>query len=456
VPRFRLTFLGVLLASACAGEAVPPSTQPAAQASVVSVAVVLPSVSPGSAIAAEPVPVAAPILPESEAVVSFGLGLDYWCALTVSHAVACWNGNDRPATAGYVADLPPVDVLHVGEAFACARAMADQGLYCWGVNYSGQLGTGAADPPDNEPYHPAARHVLDAHGQPLVARDFLVGSSHACALLGGGDVVCWGSSVLGESGVRPSHDGKGRWIPVLHPTTVFHGAVKLFGGDATSCAVSAKDELSCWGDQDGGYSGSSATFTPRHITVPGPVVAMSFGSGHSCLLTDGPGVYCRGWNPGGQLGSAGRWQHPLDGKGAHDSDFRAPFTRVPEFTKKYASVSASRSETCAVTAPANLECIGTPEWTGARATVVDIPGPTASTATARPSSTSPPAPLAPMAPVTPANRLLQPQFEDAVTVAAAMGRRCVLDHAGVVHCQGGAPYSHVDEPTPTALRMPAR
>jgi hypothetical protein len=391
--------LGVLL-SVCCTAARPPTSGPADPTEPRPV-VGLP---PPSVTTAPAAPDASAAPASVVKVVAVGLALSYGCALVDTHKVFCWGrgGSDGEAAPAYVEGLPEVEGIGVGQLFGCARAVADGSLYCWGINHAAQLGMGTQDAPEQQTYHPAAQ-VLDAKGAPLVVRDFLVGGSHACGLTPASEVLCWGSSIMGEAGGHPGHDAKGNWLSVVHPKIVMRDGVRLFGGDMTSCAVNTKEELFCWGDQDGGYSAYGASVTPRRISAPGPVRRMTFGSGHSCLITDAPGVFCRGWNPGGQLGSAGTPQAPMDGKGARHSDFRAAFTRVPELAKKYVSLAASRNETCGVTETADLECLGTPDWPGAQ---------TMTSATH------------------------QPMFENAAIVVADMGERCVLDREAVLRCVG--------------------
>jgi len=284
------------------------------------------------------------------------------CALLETHRVFCWGplGADNAASQ-YVDGLPPVDTMHVGDGFGCARAIADQRVYCWGLDYTAQRGTGTADAPETTTVHPAGQVVL-ADGTRVVAKDFLAGGAHACALLATGDVVCWGATMFGQAGERPGHDATGYWRAVKKPVVVFHGATRVFGGVATSCAVNAKEELYCWGDQDAGVNGAGSTFVPKKIAVPGPVRAMAFGSGHSCLLTDAPGVFCRGSNDHGDLGSAGRSLH-------------TNFDHVPELSRKYVSIAAARSETCAVTTDGDVECLGALLWGNAKAatTTANVP-----------------------------------------------------------------------------------
>jgi hypothetical protein len=397
--------------------------------------------------------------PAAKKVTALDVGSSYLCALLDDGRVACAADVTAMRVVG---GLPAADRVHAGDRFGCARARSDRTLWCWGGGEPGRLGgrtTGTADAPPVQ--------VLDAGKKPLVVRDFLVGDGQVCALRERDSaVVCWGSTVSGEAGRPGRHDAKGQWIPVLEPVVVMKNAARLYGGAQTSCAVDAKEALFCWGDQDAGYSGHGATPTPKRVAVPGEVRAMSFASGHSCVLVADGSILCRGWNPGGELGSAGRPQWPMDGSGAQHGDFEPSFVRIPELPGPYVAIAAARHETCAVTREGLVTCIGSPEWMqplwrrGTRATPqpprppscvivkeASVPAPrrgsgsagsgTRGSGSASPSATAPGA-LAPPAFVPPSGCVVRPEpgFVDVVAISSEMGRRCALDRAGTIRCVG--------------------
>ena len=390
------------------------------------------------------------------------VNLQYACALLETKRVVCWGlVNDTwSASPALVDALPASDLVHVGGTFACARAVSDQSLHCWGHDESGQRGTRKASARGYWPPVP----VLDASGAPFVAKDFLVGDDHVCVLLPNGDVSCWGSSVSGQSGLKPAHDRTGNWIPVLEPRVVFRGAVRLFGGASTSCAVNVKEELWCWGDQDSGETAPADPHVPRRIKTVSSVHAMSFASGHSCLLGEDRSVYCRGWSPGGELGRYGAPLTANDGR-TFPADYRRAFGKISELAKSYVSIAAARHETCAVTTTGELECVGTPDWemmTG-RARY-QTPGPaygadgmrvraaSSAWAAGTDSTSSPPVPL-PDAPVA-----TERDVKEITAVSSTMGHRCMIDRAGALWCVGrpfAEPYSMKNQPRgPRAALVP--
>ncbi len=443
---------GLLVLAACGGDR-DPGGAPARAPSLDVPAIAVAHVDAGG-----PLAKAAPVAPTWPRVKSIDLDLFYACALFEDGRVACWGRREAngafSAKAEIVDGIPPMDRLEVGGNFACARASADRGLWCWGEGQSGQLGTRKVA----SGLQPPAR-VRDRGGKPLVAEDFLVGSSHVCVLTPDGAVSCWGGSTSGECGRMAKHDATGNWLPVLEPAVVFRGATRLFGGAYTSCAVDAKEQLFCWGSQEAGYSGKGDTAAPKKVAVEGRVKDMAFASGHACLLNDAGHVFCRGWNPGGQLGSAGRPQKEMDGKGPWHEDFEPELVRIVELAKTYTSVAASRHETCAVSTDHDLTCLGTPDWTtnltrnvaagrGAatptpwrpHCTEVEVPAPASFRRPPAPvPSTSNGPPLVAAGPrftTWSCNPRPEPGMDDVVAVAADMGRRCTVHADGRVRCVG--------------------
>lgn len=399
---------------------------------------------------------------------SVEIDLAYGCALYEDGRVACWGGAG-PSGPSIVVDLPQADALRVGGGFACARAKGDRSLWCWGENHMGQLGRRKA----SSGSAPLAQ-VTTRSGAPLVVDDFIVGGAHACALAGG-EVSCWGDSGDGQCGRMTKPPARGDWPGVLEPVVVFRGATRLFGGASTVCAVDERAQLWCWGGQDAGYSGHGAVTKPKPVAVEGRVQAMSFTTGHACLLNDAGSVFCRGWNPGGQLGSAGRPQKELDGKGAWHGDFEPRFVRITELGEKYKSVAVANEETCAVSTGGEVTCLGTPYWTQpiARNGVTAAPSPwrphcetrpaspPASFPTPRPASgkgtsslsSEPPMPTFTTWACAPRP---EPGLRDVVLVTAAMGRRCTLHADGHARCVGERPTggTRVIDDVPAVVDLP--
>jgi alpha-tubulin suppressor-like RCC1 family protein len=131
-------------------------------------------------------------------------------------------------------------------------ALDEDGVTCWGNDYSGQATVPAGL---SNPSAIAAGH------------------EHTCALDDNG-VTCWG------------HDHRGQ-------ATVPAGLVDpiaITAGNYHTCAIDAGG-VTCWGSD---YYGQAAV--PADLVDP---IAISAGGGHTCAIDD-EGVTCWGWNNYGQ------------------------------------------------------------------------------------------------------------------------------------------------------------
>ncbi|HEX7050965.1 MAG TPA: Ig-like domain-containing protein [Longimicrobiales bacterium] len=76
-----------------------------------------------------------------------------------------------------------------GASYACGIA-SDGAAYCWGFNFGGNLGTGAADSPD-EPTAVVGGHTF---------RSLSAGGEHTCGIADDAYTYCWGSNGDGQLG----------------------------------------------------------------------------------------------------------------------------------------------------------------------------------------------------------------------------------------------------------------
>ncbi|MFY9263332.1 MAG: hypothetical protein WBH82_02455 [Arcanobacterium sp.] len=120
-------------------------------------------------------------------------GTGFTCAST-HESVTCWGDNAwRQAADSDTTIMPPTTVpalngknvtsLAVGNIHACA--VADAQVYCWGSDYSGQLGTGS----QGQTGSGITVVDLPADALSVVATDFTT-----CASLTTGEVLCWGAN----------------------------------------------------------------------------------------------------------------------------------------------------------------------------------------------------------------------------------------------------------------------
>jgi len=169
--------------------------------------------------------------------------------------------------------------------------------YAWGLNYSGQLGTGGST--DLDFSLPAA---MAAPG------DFSVisaGTDHGCGLDEAGEAWCWGDNTHGQL-------GNGTLVSTNAPVRVAGGRVfnEISAGDDSTCAITDDlDAIYCWGKNADGQLGNGTTTSsnvPVQVVEPSAgftgIISISVGSSTACAIVDQT-PYCWGNNADGQLGN---------------------------------------------------------------------------------------------------------------------------------------------------------
>lgn len=224
------------------------------------------------------------------------------CARTAGGAAWCWGqnfsgqlGDDLgarqipgpvPGLASGVADID------VGYHHSCAVTDAG-GALCWGSNSYGQLGDGTFVQRSN----PAP-----VSGLPATVAAIATGENHSCALRTTGGVKCWGFNSDGQLGDGSSAN---RNLPV-DVVGLTAGATSVAAGARHSCAVTAIAGVRCWGSNGSGQLGDGSTVTKVvPVAVPGlpaAAIAVAAGESHSCALLADGSVHCWGNNGSGQIG----------------------------------------------------------------------------------------------------------------------------------------------------------
>ena len=202
-------------------------------------------------------------------VVAVRAGYYSTCALEQDGTVWCWGRNQEgqlgsPTSATSVSNpvqamLPAstsVRAIDVGDLFACALDTAG-GLHCWGDDTYGELG-GPLDASSSS--SPVRVTVGDAS----IAAVSAGLDPHACALLGGGQIACWGQNQLGSLGHDPATDppcGPNNMACSFSPGLVggVTGAAAIRAASGVTCALAADGGVSCWGDDGLGQFGDGIT-----------------------------------------------------------------------------------------------------------------------------------------------------------------------------------------------------
>jgi alpha-tubulin suppressor-like RCC1 family protein len=269
-------------------------------------------------------------------------GGDQSCALLAAGKVDCWGANgygqlgdatsSGPQTCnGQACASTPVTVhgittataVAVGGEEACAL-LAGGAVDCWGANGYGQLGDATSSGPQTCNGQACASTPVTVHGI-TTATAVAAGNDHACALLAGGAVDCWGYNFAAELGVGTSSGPQwcagGEWCATLPvAVTGIAGATQLAAGGDHTCAVVARGSLACWGYNTYGQLGDAISSgpqicywqlvqcakTPVAVHVIADATAVVAGGDHTCALRRGGGVACWGDNWFGDLGNGSR------------------------------------------------------------------------------------------------------------------------------------------------------
>ena len=128
------------------------------------------------------------------------------------------------------------------------------------------------------------------------------GGAGTCGVTAGGAAYCWGSNFSGQLGDGTTTD---RSSPVLVTGGVSFAAVSAGPGGDFTCGVTSGGAVYCWGYNGNGELGDGTTTNRSSpVLVMGGVsfAAVSAGGAHTCGVTAGGAVYCWGLNSSGQLG----------------------------------------------------------------------------------------------------------------------------------------------------------
>ena len=242
------------------------------------------------------------------------------CAALSDGRVECWGNN----YSGQLGDgtrtnrASPVEVhgiasaisVSAGDQFSCALLSTGRAK-CWGVDFDGQLGNGQTS--ERSQRTPVLVRGL-AHALAISSS-----GSHSCALLGNGQVKCWGSDPYGQLGYTTPRAVTIRGVSGATAVAAGGGAMpgNLAENDSEySCAVVHAGRILCWGDNRSGQLGSGSTRATRSpVRVRGVRGASQISAGvqHACAILGSGEVDCWGDNRAGELGngSIARYSAPV-------------------------------------------------------------------------------------------------------------------------------------------------
>ncbi len=202
-----------------------------------------------------------------------------------------------------------------GYDHSCAL-LSDSTVKCWGYGGSGELGDGPSGVSAGSGYSTTPVQVLGSGGTGVLSgvTQLSAGQSHTCAVLSDNSAWCWGSDWSGELGDGPSgvSSAPGYSTTPVQVVGVGHSGMlsnvtQVSAGPEYSCANLSTGAVVCWGDSADGElgNGTSGSVNPTPVQVSGitsGATEVSAQGDHACAVVSGA-VWCWGWGENGELGN---------------------------------------------------------------------------------------------------------------------------------------------------------
>nr|BFE69136.1 hypothetical protein GCM10020092_024370 [Actinoplanes digitatis] len=186
--------------------------------------------------------------------------------------------------------------VDAGDSHTCARGR-DGRAYCWGDGSSGQLGNGDV-----------VRHsspvAVTAPAAGVSFTQLTAGYRQTCGLGSDARAYCWGSNYSGELG---NGDNTDRPTPVaVKSPAPGVGFTQLTAGYSHTCGLGGDARAYCWGASSLGELGdgsSTSRSTPVAVKSRVSFTQVSAGISHTCGLGGDARAYCWGVGLSGELGN---------------------------------------------------------------------------------------------------------------------------------------------------------
>ena len=243
----------------------------------------------------------------TEKATALATGAYHTCALTTAGEVMCWGYNAAGqlgdgATESHWEPVRVVDLedtvidIAAGVEHTCALTELHTVL-CWGSNAAGQLGTDGSG-------FSSTPVVISGLSDDVAA--IAAGGEHTCALTETGEVLCWGYGGYGQLGNAAYFDSDGQPSP-LPVTDLPDVATVIAAGLNHTCAIVGAGDVYCWGFSGFGQLGTGTreylTVTPEKVVDFSNALDIGTGGYHSCGIDDSGAVACWGFNRDGQIGN---------------------------------------------------------------------------------------------------------------------------------------------------------
>ena len=242
--------------------------------------------------------------------VQLGVGFSHACVVTASGGVQCWGegGDGRLGNNSTSDRTTPVDVSNLTgvrqvsaggntslNGHSCAVKTNGE-VWCWGSGSDGRLG--------NNSVLDRSTPVKAQFPAGTVLKQVSAGGNHSCAVDTLDRAWCWGEGVNGQIGNGSTLD---RQTPVLVSFGSGVTVAAVSSGGEHTCAVLGNGEVYCWGEGIDGQLGNDSfgnRSTPQRVVgLPGAALQVSSGNDHSCVVLQNGQVWCWGENFNGELGN---------------------------------------------------------------------------------------------------------------------------------------------------------
>ena len=164
------------------------------------------------------------------------------CAITSGGGLTCWGwgwGTSPISISGLGNGVTAIavgttrDTLDNGAVHACALT-SRAGVKCWGVNYDGQLGNGSKT---------SSSTPVDVVGLASGVKAIAAGAYYSCAVTTVGRAKCWGSNAYATLGNGSTADSS---TPV-DVVGLASGVKAISAGAYHACALMSGGGVKCWG-----------------------------------------------------------------------------------------------------------------------------------------------------------------------------------------------------------------
>ncbi len=231
--------------------------------------------------------------------------------------------------------------ISAGHTHACG-VTSDSLAYCWGFNFSGQLGNGTNTGPDRCGVWPCSTRPVAVAGG-LRFRHVNAGHDHTCGVTGDERVYCWGQNINGQLGDGTTQDR-------LTPVAVSGGRRfrQVRAGGNFTCAINPSDVAFCWGANSSGTVGDGTNtdrLMPTRVAGGLRWRQLNGGTSHACGVTTDDRAWCWGNNGNGQIGN-----------GTSGTVLTKP--TVVSGGLRFGQIDAGYAHTCAVTTADRAYCWG--------------------------------------------------------------------------------------------------